>query len=240
MSTRERHPGGRPRRRAGRHGRARRRAARVRRAAARPAGWPSRRPRACSRRSSAPSSLERDDAGAYVAGPLFWLYATRHDPWDELVRLARPTLEQVGERHRRDRQPRGRPRRPGRAGRAGGLDVPPRHPRLDRGRRPAHCSALGKVLYAYGVLDRPSASWSGSRPQTVTDAESPCERAARAGPAPRLGGHRRRARDRADRRRRAGPRRPVARSSRRSASPGPRPRLKDRRDEVGRLLDRPS
>ena len=34
--------------------------------------------------------LERNAAGSYVAGPLFWLYAARHDPWEELVRLARP------------------------------------------------------------------------------------------------------------------------------------------------------
>lgn len=41
--------------------------------------------------------LERNSAGSYVAGPLFWLYATRHDPWEELVRLARPTLQRVGD-----------------------------------------------------------------------------------------------------------------------------------------------
>ena len=38
--------------------------------------------------------LERDRAGSYIAGPLFWLYATRHDPWEEL--FARPTLDRVG------------------------------------------------------------------------------------------------------------------------------------------------
>ncbi|MCW2757596.1 MAG: IclR family transcriptional regulator, partial [Nocardioidaceae bacterium] len=41
--------------------------------------------------------LERNQAGSYVAGPLFWLYATRHDPWDELVRIAQPTMQRVGE-----------------------------------------------------------------------------------------------------------------------------------------------
>src|SRR5689334_2411550 len=40
--------------------------------------------------------LERDDAGGYVAGRLFWLYAARHDPWEELVRIARPVMERVG------------------------------------------------------------------------------------------------------------------------------------------------
>ena len=41
--------------------------------------------------------LERDAAGSYVAGRLFWLYAARHDPWEELVRLARPVMERIGE-----------------------------------------------------------------------------------------------------------------------------------------------
>ena len=40
--------------------------------------------------------LERDGSGSYVAGRLFWLYAARHDPWEELVRLARPTMERIG------------------------------------------------------------------------------------------------------------------------------------------------
>ena len=41
--------------------------------------------------------LERDDDGSYVAGSLFWLYAARHDPCEDLVRLARPTLAAIGE-----------------------------------------------------------------------------------------------------------------------------------------------
>src|SRR4051812_13186099 len=40
--------------------------------------------------------LERDDAGGYAAGSLFWTYAARHDPWEELVRLARPVMERIG------------------------------------------------------------------------------------------------------------------------------------------------
>ena len=97
--------------------------------------------------------LERNDDGAYVAGPLFWLYATRHDPWDELVRIARPTMEQVGDD----------------TGETVNLSV-------TRGDRvvqvaqvdstymlgtkdwteadvPVHASALGKVLLAYGTLE---------------------------------------------------------------------------------------
>ena len=97
--------------------------------------------------------LERNDAGSYVAGPLFWLYATRHDPWEELVRLAHPTLERVGEDT--------------------GETI---HLAVARGDRvvqvaqvdstyllgsrdwtqvdvPAHCSALGKVLLAHGAVE---------------------------------------------------------------------------------------
>ena len=40
--------------------------------------------------------LERDDNGGYVAGSLFWQYAARHDPWEQLVRIASPVMEQVG------------------------------------------------------------------------------------------------------------------------------------------------
>jgi DNA-binding IclR family transcriptional regulator len=97
--------------------------------------------------------LERNDDGAYVAGPLFWLYATRHDPWDELVRIARPTMELVGDD----------------TGETVNLSV-------TRGDRvvqvaqvdstfllgtkdwteadvPVHASALGKVMLAHGVLE---------------------------------------------------------------------------------------
>jgi len=96
--------------------------------------------------------LERNAAGCYVAGHLFWLYAARHDPWEELVRLARPTMEEVGA--------------------ATGETV---HLSVARGERvvqvaqvdstyllgtrdwtqidvPAHCSALGKVFLAWGGL----------------------------------------------------------------------------------------
>ena len=41
--------------------------------------------------------LERRDDGSYVAGSLFWLYAARHDPGEDLVRLATPTLAAIGE-----------------------------------------------------------------------------------------------------------------------------------------------
>jgi DNA-binding IclR family transcriptional regulator len=113
--------------------------------------------------------LERNGEGSYVAGPLFWLYATRHDPWEELVRLAHPTLEKVGAD----------------TGETVNLSVA----RGDRvvqvaqvdstyllGTRdwteidvPAHCSALGKTLLAYGVLHVPDGELERLTPETVTD-----------------------------------------------------------------------
>lgn len=113
--------------------------------------------------------LERDADGSYVAGRLFWLYAARHDPWDELVRLARPVMELIGE--------------------ATGETV---HLSVTRGQRvvqvaqvdstyllgtrdwteidvPVHCSALGKVFLAWDVLDLPEGDLERSTPVTLTD-----------------------------------------------------------------------
>jgi DNA-binding IclR family transcriptional regulator len=99
--------------------------------------------------------LERDESGSYVAGRLFWLYAARHDPWAELVRLARPTMDAIGERTgetvnlsvtRGDRV----------------VQVAQIDSRFMLGTRdwtevdvPAHCSSLGKVFYAFEVLPSP-------------------------------------------------------------------------------------
>ena len=116
--------------------------------------------------------LERNDAGSYVAGPLFWLYATRHDPWEELVRLARPTMEKVGQD----------------TGETVNLSVC----RGDRvvhvaqvdstyllGTRdwtavdvPAHSSALGKVLLGHGVVDLPEGELEQLTPNTITDRDA--------------------------------------------------------------------
>ena len=96
--------------------------------------------------------LERDATGSYVAGRLFWLYAARHDPWEEMVRLADPVMQRIGEE----------------TGETVHLSVA----RGDRvvqvaqvdstyllGTRdwtevdvPAHCSALGKVFLAWDAL----------------------------------------------------------------------------------------
>jgi DNA-binding IclR family transcriptional regulator len=116
--------------------------------------------------------LERNGDGGYVAGPLFWLYASRHDPWEELVRIARPTMEQIGEDTRETVN----------------LSVT----RGDRvvqvaqvdstyllGTRdwteievPAHCSALGKVLLAWGALELPAGDLERPTPRTLPDRDA--------------------------------------------------------------------
>jgi DNA-binding IclR family transcriptional regulator len=179
--------------------------------------------------------LERNHAGLYVAGPLFWLYATRHDPWDELVRLARPTLEKVGAE----------------TGETVNLSVA----RGDRvvqvaqvdstymlGSRdwtqvdvPAHCSALGKVLLAYGVMDLPDGELEQLTEATITDRAAlrrQLEQVARRGYAStvdelEIG--------------LTGVSAPVRGSGGEVVAAlglsGPSPRLEKRRDEVGRLLN---
>jgi DNA-binding IclR family transcriptional regulator len=101
--------------------------------------------------------LERVGSGSYVAGRLFWLYAARHDPWDELVRLARPVMERIGSDTgetvhlsvaRGDRV----------------VQVAQVDSQFLLGTRdwtavdvPAHTSALGKIFYAWDVLPVPDA-----------------------------------------------------------------------------------
>ncbi len=114
--------------------------------------------------------VERDDNGGYVAGSLFWLYAARHDPWEQLVRLARPAMERVG----RDTQEtvhlsviRG--------------DQVVQVAQVDSqyllGTRdwtqvdvPPHTSALGKVFLAWGALALPDAGLERLTPHTLTTA----------------------------------------------------------------------
>ena len=99
--------------------------------------------------------LERDSAGTYRSGALFALHAVRHDPWSQVARLAEPVLRKVGAE----------------TGETVNLGVPRgdsvvQIAQVDSsyllGSRdwrqvsvPAHCSALGKVLYAYGALALP-------------------------------------------------------------------------------------
>lgn len=116
--------------------------------------------------------LERDVDGSYVAGSLFWLYAARHDPWEELVRLARPAMERIGE--------------------GTGETV---HLSVTRGEKvvqvaqvdsryllgtrdwteievPAHTSALGKVFYAWGALPLPDGPLEALTEHTLADPEA--------------------------------------------------------------------
>jgi len=116
--------------------------------------------------------LERDPRGSYVAGGLFWLYAARHDPWEELVRLARPAMERIGEDTsetvhlsvtRGDRV----------------VQVAQVDSRYLLGTRdwtevdvPAHTSALGKVFYAWEVLPIPDGPLERLTDDTVTEPEA--------------------------------------------------------------------
>ncbi len=112
--------------------------------------------------------LERDEHGGYVAGSLFWRYAARHDPWEQLVRLARPVMERVGSDTqesvhlsvvRGDQE----------------VQVAQVDSQYLLGTRdwtqvdvPAHTSALGKVFVAWDVLELPEASLVALTPQTLT------------------------------------------------------------------------
>jgi len=96
--------------------------------------------------------IERTEDGSYVAGGLFWLYAARHDPGEDLVRLAAPTLAAIGEAThetvnlsvaRGDRV----------------VQVAQVDSQFLLGTRdwtqvdvPAHCSSLGKVFLAWDVV----------------------------------------------------------------------------------------
>jgi IclR family acetate operon transcriptional repressor len=116
--------------------------------------------------------LERDSSGGYVAGPLFALHAALHDPWPQVARLARPVLEEIGARTGETVH----------LGVARGqevvhvgqvestyllsardwnqVDVPP------------HCSSLGKVLYAHGLLPMPTGRLERRTEQTVATREA--------------------------------------------------------------------
>ncbi len=115
--------------------------------------------------------VERDLSGSYVAGSLFWLYAARHDPWEELVRLARPAMERIGTETSETVHlsvTRGE-----RVAQVAQVDS-----RYLLGTRdwteievPAHTSALGKVFYAWGALAVPRAPLERLTEQTITTPE---------------------------------------------------------------------
>jgi DNA-binding IclR family transcriptional regulator len=115
--------------------------------------------------------LERDAAGSYVAGSLFWLYAARHDPWEELVRLARPTMRSIGkDTHETVHLSVAQGDR--------AVQVAQVDSTYLLGTRdwtevdvPAHCSALGKALIAWGALELPEGPLTRQTPATLTDPE---------------------------------------------------------------------
>lgn len=113
--------------------------------------------------------LERDRDGGFRGGALFTHYATRFDRVETMVALAQPMLETIAEEtgetvnlavargdavvhvsqidstfH---------------LGSANWLDTD----------APPHCSALGKVMYAYGALPLPAGQLERRTPSTLTD-----------------------------------------------------------------------
>ncbi len=116
--------------------------------------------------------IERDGSGGYVAGPLFALHAAIHDPWPQVARIARPVLEEVGERT-------GETVHLGVARGLGVVHIGQVDSTYLLAARdwnqvevPAHCSSLGKVLYAYGVLPMPPGRLERRTDQTVTTREA--------------------------------------------------------------------
>jgi DNA-binding IclR family transcriptional regulator len=115
--------------------------------------------------------LERDESGSYVAGSLFWQYAARHDPWEELVRLAHPVMERIGD----DTQEtvhlsviRGEQV----------VQVAQVDSQYLLGTRdwtqvdvPSHTSALGKVFLAWGALTLPESRLVALTPSSITTSE---------------------------------------------------------------------
>lgn len=116
-----------------------------------------------------------------MAGPLFWRYANRHDPYEVLVAAATPTLQELGERT-------GETVNLGvvRAGTV--VHIAQVDSRYLLGTRdwtqvdvPPHTSAIGKVLYAHRALP-PTEQLERLTPHSIgTPAElETCLRAVRA------------------------------------------------------------
>lgn len=113
--------------------------------------------------------LLRDDSGQFRPGALFSLYALRHEPTDGLVDIAGKTLRRIGDE----------------TGETVNLAVPRAGlvvevAQIDSAyllgatnwvgtHVPAHCSAQGKVLYAYGALTPPEEPLEPLTPHTITE-----------------------------------------------------------------------
>ena len=174
--------------------------------------------------------------GSYVAGSLFWLYAARHDPGEDLVRLAGPTLEAIGEAtHETVNLSMARGERV--------VQVAQVDSQFLLGTRdwtqvdvPAHCSSLGKVFLAWDAVDLPPGPLgdtdqgeprSRTRPRCAPTSSAP---AAGAGPSPSTSS---RSGSPVSPCRFAAPRDQVVAAL---GVSGPTQRLEDRFDELGRLL----
>ncbi len=113
--------------------------------------------------------LQRDHAGAFRPGPLFVRYAARPSAVHDLAELARPALERLGDLTEE--------RVALAVARGNDLvelaQIESRHllgatHRPDRA-DPPHCTALGKVLYAYGVLAPPDGPLERRTPCSPAD-----------------------------------------------------------------------
>jgi IclR family transcriptional regulator, acetate operon repressor len=113
--------------------------------------------------------VERTEDGGYVAGPLFWQYAARHDPFEELARLASPVLSAVGDLT-------GETVNLGIARGDRVAHIAQVDSRYLLGTRdwtqlevPPHSSSLGKVLYAFGALPIPAGELERLTDVTLTN-----------------------------------------------------------------------
>lgn len=112
--------------------------------------------------------VRRDDEGGWLPGALFEQYAARWDLRGRLLRTAQPVMESLGEATGETINLA--------IGLAGAVvQIAQVDSSYFLGSRnwvgvdlPAHTSALGKVLYAHGVLDAPSGELERLTPRTVT------------------------------------------------------------------------
>ncbi len=116
--------------------------------------------------------VERTTGGGYIGGPLFVLYAARHDRNAQLARLALPMLEKIGAET-------GETVHLAVANRGRVAHIAQVDSTFLLGARdwtdvevPAHCSALGKVLLAWGELELPAGRLEAPTDRTLRTREA--------------------------------------------------------------------
>jgi DNA-binding IclR family transcriptional regulator len=128
--------------------------------------------------------VRRDRAGLFRAGPLFAVYAAQHDTSQDVLDVAQPTLDEIGER----------------TGETVNLAVPRgdevvQVAQVDSSYLlgltnwldvtvPAHCSALGKIFYAYQAMTLPESELAlppRGRPLSRADLDTDLAETARRG-----------------------------------------------------------